>query len=250
LIIQSQSGISIRTLQDWHVHAPPKDPVLHWKDGRSAKELARAWCGGGSPAMPHDLAELLDSHPATAGFTPELAIPERVTRLDDFRGEHRNQDLVVIGMRGVERVVLGIEAKADEPLGSRVGEIRSGNPRSQRLARLDLLARQILGRPADTTLAHLRYQLLTGIAGALIEARQRHAALAVFLVHVFHSPGMSSTKVARNATALDDLLAVLGSAPVSRTAAGWLTDPVTVPGGPFVPGDLPIMIGTLTTIVP
>jgi hypothetical protein len=249
LTIQSQGGASICTLEDWHTYAPPKRPELHWKDGRSAKELARAWCGSGSPAYPQDLAELLDAHPTTVGFSPELGIPELVTRLDDFRGEARNQDLVMIGTCDTRRVLLGIEAKADEPLGARLSEIRSDNLRSKRQMRLDLLARAIVGRPVDSMLAHLRYQLLTGIAGTLIEAKRRQAAAAVFLIHVFHAPSLSPIREAQNATAVADLLAVLGVAPAARTARGWLTDPFTVPGGLFVPGDLPIMLGTLTTAV-
>jgi hypothetical protein len=247
LIISSATGVQITTLDDWHAHAPPKDPVLHWKDGRSAKELARAWCGDGQPAMPSELAELLEAHSATASFSPELAIPELVTRLDRFRGEPRNHDLVVVGARDGQRVLLGIEAKAYEPLGKRIGEIRPNSTRSKQLERLDLLARAILGRPVDATIAQLRYQLLTGIAGTLIEARRRQATAAVFIVHVFHSAATRPTAVAHNAAALEDLLITMGGTHAAHSPAGWLTDPLTVPGGPFVPGDLPISIGTLTT---
>jgi hypothetical protein len=247
LIIESTKGTRMTSIEDWHINAPPKDPVRHWKDGRSAKELARAWCGSGTGAIPRDLAELLETHPATAGFSPELGIPELVTPLDDFRGEARNHDLVVVGTRGAQRILLGIEAKADEPLGIRLSEIRSDNPRSKRLARLDLLARAILGHPVNATVAHLRYQLLTGIAGSLIEARRRQASAAVFIVHVFRSAAARPARVAHNAAALEDLLAALGGTRAAHTTAGWLTDPLILPGGPFVPGDLPLILGTLTT---
>jgi hypothetical protein len=37
-----KNGINILTLEDWERHAGPKRQ-LQWKDGRSAKEAARAW---------------------------------------------------------------------------------------------------------------------------------------------------------------------------------------------------------------
>jgi hypothetical protein len=55
--------------------------------------------------------------------------------------------------------------------------------------------------------------------------------------------------VAHNAAALEDLLAALGGTRAAHTTAGWLTDPHILPGGLFVPGDLPLILGTLTTDV-
>ena len=38
----AKNGVTIRTIEDWEKLAPPKSKI-HWKDGRSAKEVARAW---------------------------------------------------------------------------------------------------------------------------------------------------------------------------------------------------------------
>ena len=35
-----KKGKIIKSVDDWYNAAPPKNPSLHWKDGRSAKELA------------------------------------------------------------------------------------------------------------------------------------------------------------------------------------------------------------------
>jgi hypothetical protein len=45
-----------------------------------------------------------------------------VTRLDDFRGEHRNHDLVAVGEAAGGRTLLAIEAKADESFGNHTVE--------------------------------------------------------------------------------------------------------------------------------
>ncbi|WP_337814860.1 hypothetical protein [Intestinibacter sp.] len=34
-----KKGKIIKSVDDWYNAAPPKNPSLHWKDGRSAKEL-------------------------------------------------------------------------------------------------------------------------------------------------------------------------------------------------------------------
>ena len=48
-----------------------------WKDYRSAKESARAWCpAGGEPALPGEIADVLNSHPEFQGAVIEAATPE------------------------------------------------------------------------------------------------------------------------------------------------------------------------------
>ena len=37
----NKKGKIINCVDDWYSVAPPKNPSLHWKDGRSAKELAK-----------------------------------------------------------------------------------------------------------------------------------------------------------------------------------------------------------------
>ena len=71
----------ITSVDDWKEFAPPKRGY-QWAEGRSAFELARAWCGTGTPSMPDDLRALFDSRDDTrAGVFPrsdllyELGIP-------------------------------------------------------------------------------------------------------------------------------------------------------------------------------
>jgi uncharacterized protein DUF6946 len=117
--LEAPGGQPISSLKDWLKYAPPKKREEHWKPGRSALELARAWLDDDrGQTVPHEIVELLESHELTRGFMPELAIPEWVTQLDDFEGEHRNHDLIVMGNAAAGRTLVAIEAKADESFGS------------------------------------------------------------------------------------------------------------------------------------
>jgi hypothetical protein len=281
LRIEGPGGKRISSLEDWLRYAPPKKREAHWKPGRSAMESARAWLGeDGRPALPEELAELLDSRAPTAGFWPHLAIPELVTRLDDFDGEHRNHDLIAVGDAEGGLTLLAIEAKADESYGnhtvasylaacarraderSRKVEIarRMGDPiprPSNARARVEQLCAAVFGPAPDgqevaERALPVRYQLITAVAGALIEARIRDCIQAVLVVHEFLSQpdpdkelaGTDDRKVARNRAAWHTLVdALVGAAPQDP---GGLTTPVQVPGGGRVPSDVPLMLGKAT----
>jgi hypothetical protein len=91
-----------------------------------------------------------------------------VTRLDQFRGEHRNHDLLLVGSAGGERTVVGVEAKNDEDFGRRIGDYHalrsSGDVRSNVPARIELLVEGLFWTASGGGAA-LRYQLFTAAAG-------------------------------------------------------------------------------------
>ena len=253
LRIQNSSGEPVLSVDDWLRLAPPKGGQRQWKDGRSAKELAKAWFRRGSPAVPEELTELFATCPATQRLRGDLAIPEAVTRLDDFPGEHRNHDLVLHARQGesptlhsygdgARPILIGVEAKADEPFGSEpVGQYlkRTRGTRSNAPKRITELCQALFGRGPEAV-ADLRYQLLTAVSGTLIEARARHADLAIFLVHEFVTPATVDERHAANAADLDRFVAALGG---GRIMPGELAGPFSVPGGRSVPSGIPILIG-------
>ena len=57
-----KDGLPITSLGDWFDRAGPKSQG-QWKDGRSAKETARAWLGTGSPSLPPEVEALLARSP-------------------------------------------------------------------------------------------------------------------------------------------------------------------------------------------
>jgi hypothetical protein len=110
----SKAGREIRSLEEWFDCAPPKMGACHWKDGRSAKELARSGLREEHPSPPQELRELLE-RTFGAGIAFLEAKPECVIRLDELPGEHRNCDFVVLCKVQGEDIVINVEAKADEP---------------------------------------------------------------------------------------------------------------------------------------
>jgi hypothetical protein len=114
-----KSGHEIRSIDDWFKWAPPKMGARQWKDGRSAKELARSWVCKGYACPPEEMRLLLEGTFGTS-LTFDEAKPECIIQLDDFQGEHRNCDLVVLCTAGTQRIAINVEAKADEPFGDTV----------------------------------------------------------------------------------------------------------------------------------
>ncbi len=229
----AKAGQPIASLADWEQHAPPKSPQ-HWVDGRSAKEVARAWLEGGGATMPHEVLAVLAGHPRFNDVLSWDAEPEARLRFDAFPGEPRNSDLLVIVDDSFGPYLLAVEAKADETYGDTLGTVlaaalekRIENPRSNRIARIEGLATLLLkprsgGQPKA---GDLRYQLFTACAGALAEAHRRRAGRAVMLVHEFMTPATTDVKHARNASDLRLFLSRLSGCSHRDVADGELQGP-------------------------
>jgi hypothetical protein len=169
-----KSHTRLTTLEDWRIHAGPKSTV-QWQDHRSAKESARAWLGAG-PGIPEEIREVLEAHPKFGPLETWSAEPEARVRFDSFRGEPANLDILVEGRDDRGPVVMAVEAKADETFGQTLdgawaaAEARlEKRPGSKGIARLEQLLWAVLGvePKAIASVAHLRYQLLTGTAALL-----------------------------------------------------------------------------------
>jgi hypothetical protein len=106
----------IHSLDEWRDQAGPA-AAEHWKDGRSAKELAKAWINGDGVTA---LIRLLDMQPHTAGLVIEQAIAEAQVPFDSYPGGKRNHDLLIRGRVAGGPIVIGLEAKADETFGETV----------------------------------------------------------------------------------------------------------------------------------
>jgi len=250
LLIQASDGTPIKSVNDWFKYAPPKRGEEQWKDGRSAKELAKAWFRDGFARVPAELELLFRSHPITDSLVVEMGIPEKQTPLDDFKGETRNTDLMLFGHTRDARVVVGIEAKADEPFGNLIAEElekSKQNPASRVPERIDLLSGSIFGRPVDKKIAQLRYQLLHGVAAVLIEAKEQKAGVAVFVVYELLSDCVRPENIDRNASDFEKFIHSLPKCENADVRTGILIGLVRVPGGKFVPGDVPLLIGKATT---
>lgn len=54
----SKKGKQINSVDDWYKYAPPMKKDIHWKDGKSAKELAK-YIIEGNKYLPQELEVLL-----------------------------------------------------------------------------------------------------------------------------------------------------------------------------------------------
>jgi hypothetical protein len=251
LIIESSNGERIRSVEDWLRFAPPERGEAQWRDFRSAKELARAWFRTGMARVPSELSGLFDTSSETSGLNIERCVAEQPMRLDALRGNTRRCDLVLYGRQRDENVLVAIEAKADEEFGPIIGPYRAqrANTRSKVPERIDALLAAILGRSLDSddSIGLLRYQLLHGIAGALVDAGERGCARAVFLVHEFRSVNLDAERVERNSDDLNGFVQALSRGAITAVRPGVLVGPLTVPGGGLVPTDVPLFVGKVLT---
>lgn len=98
------------------------------------------------------------------------------------KGNGRNHDLLMIG----EDFVVGIEAKVSEPFGEEIStELIEASDNKKN--RIDTLANKLFGCKINEVKdgLGLRYQLLTGVYGTLLEAENNKKSKALFLVIVF-----------------------------------------------------------------
>jgi len=110
-----------------------------------------------------------------------LAVPE--WEVDLPGGDRPSQtDVLAIGRNDKGLVVVGVEAKVDEPLGPTLGEKRkdASDGQTERIAYLEAVLRRSL--PFETS---IRYQLLHRTVSAILTARAFHAGVAVMLIHSF-----------------------------------------------------------------
>lgn len=252
-----KAGHEILSVEDWFRYAPPRMGKLHWKDGRSAKELARSWFRGGNPKPPGELVALLEAKFGT-GITFVEVKPERIIELDDFAGEHRNCDLVVLCDVGAKRIVINIEAKADEPFGEVIGEYldrKSGSRSKLRERRSDShskvperirqLSVALFGREPDEEIQELRYQLLHAAAATLIEAKNSEAAMGLFLVHEFRSESLNRKRLRRNDADWQKFIHTFLELATASCEKNQILGSVSVPGGGRVPDSVPLYLGKL-----
>ena len=101
------------SVDGWYAGAPPKGGAAHWVTGRSARELAVAWCESEGPCVPAEIEQLLRSHPDLETLVIERALPEHQIRFDDLPGEPRNADLAIEARDGEGFREHGIEAGLD-----------------------------------------------------------------------------------------------------------------------------------------
>lgn len=178
----------LNSLEEWFRKAPPKNGINHWKDGHSAKEFAKLWFrkDKNKAEVPDELLILIRKQ--FPDIIIKFGIPEHITKIDTFPGGQRNHDLCLFGSIGYGDVIICIEAKATESLGKTIEQklkVVKNKKLSNLPKRIDNLSKAIFNSiPKNSSdLNKLRYQLLTGLYGTLIEGFLQEAKNAMFIVH-------------------------------------------------------------------
>jgi len=104
-------------------------PKLHWKKGRSAMSAAACW-EESQPQLPAEIIQVLEDSKDQSVSNLELlvAIPEWEVELPG--GDTASQtDILAITRNEFGLVILGVEAKVDEPFGPTLQERSPMPPR-------------------------------------------------------------------------------------------------------------------------
>lgn len=250
--------LKILSVEDWFQIAPPKKGILQWKDGRSAKELSKAWCSRkGRPSPPEELVRLLSPLVEANQLEEAEGWPEHIIAIDDLPGEQPNIDLAIRCSGRQGPTVICVEAKADESFGKYVSEVRSAAVKkleqgigTNAVKRIDHLE-QLLFPGTTSPLPDenkLRYQLFTGTAATLAFAKLYQAPVAVFVVHEFLFDGhVDEEKVAQNALDLSRFVCRLTGGSITSVTEGILHGPIKSPSQPPSWGDVSLYIGKVRT---
>ena len=247
----SKRGVALLSLDAWKEHAGPKS-AIQWVDGRSAKEVARAWLEGDGMTFPAEVSSALISHKNFGPVQTWRAEPEVKLPFDAFAGEPRNSDLVVHAQDPHGPYLIAVEAKADEPFGETVAEALAAavdrhleNSRSNGVVRIEQLVAALLGprQTDDPPLKDMRYQLLTACAGALCEAERLGYARTLMLVHEFVTDKTSDDRHVRNAEDLNTFAKRLSHGSVTTVHRGGIEGPFAVPGAPLLSAKVALFLG-------
>jgi len=241
-------------MEEWFELAGPKSD-LHWKKGRSAMEAARCWLAVSSPKFPREVSRALATNRAFGKVTKWNAEPEARLPFDKLRGEPRNTDLLVHSRDAHGDFLIAVEAKADESFGETVAdalanavERRLANPRSRGVQRVEQLATALFGprREGEVALGRLRYQLLTGVAGAVAAAARIGNHRVVFLVQEFRTADTTDEKHASNAQDLNAFLHRLSHGSDPKVESGRVYGPISLPQSDLWDTIPPLFVGKVS----
>jgi hypothetical protein len=186
----------IFTLKDWKRISPPMGGDKQWKDGRSAKELAR-YITTALPDVPCEVESVLSYFvPKNSAFEWAAEYVTDFSSHDLGRGEGRNHDAMMVN----DEIFVGIEGKADEPLGSQyIGTALIGAS-SNKIHRVNGMIEMLYGDSPENH-KEIRYQLVTAASACLLEAKERKLNKTMLMVIVFKkSDCYSNDKITQNDT--------------------------------------------------
>jgi hypothetical protein len=215
--------VPTQTPSDWQCFLAK--PSLHWKKSHSAMTAAACWEAAGDK-LPVEITKTLEATglDGLIGLRLLAAIPEWEVDLPGGN-QPSHTDVLAITRNDRGLVVLGVEAKVDEPFGPTLGEKKDDESVGQGEQINYLHAALRLDIPLKD---EIRYQLLHRTVSALRTAEDFHACSAIMLVHSF-SPthrwreDFLSFCMAMTATPLTSDIYVVPRFECPRLYLGWCT---------------------------
>jgi hypothetical protein len=178
-------NINVTNLDTWKAAYPPKSDV-QWRDGRSAKELARFLIND-NPKMPSALVNAISDLTKSDLFVGEGEFVTNFSKYNFGDGEGRNHDFLMKS----DDLLVAIESKVDEPFDELFkNKIKDSNNQKRRYYGL---ASMLFGSNHDLT-NDLMYQLISASCGTLLEAKSNGLLTALLLIIVFKKPGCFNEK--------------------------------------------------------
>lgn len=191
---------------DWFRVAPPKGREIQWKDGYSAKELAKFVTK--KSQLFEDLITNVITETDNVITEALIGEPEVETKFPEGNREGRNHDLLLYNE--TDDLIIGIEAKVKETFGSNsiYKEYAGTKPNTDKYKRIEWIRSTIInGKKLDNPeIRNLKYQLFTATAGTLLEAYKRGKDKCILLVLSFHEGKKGSQS---NKSSFDDFVKVV-----------------------------------------
>jgi hypothetical protein len=234
---------TVQTLDEWKNEFPPQGGDLHWKEGRSAMETAKHWLNG----IPKEFVNILKCFQ----FQYDSLYPEHITIFDEYKGNGRNHDLLILATdQQNDKVVISVESKVDEPFDKQIGPYlakiklkKAKGEKSNADFRIEKLKLAICPNVKREVFELLQYQLLSAIAGTLVEAKKQGAKKAIFLLQTFISLNMDQKKHQKNQQDLDCFLNAISNGKHCNIQDNELFGPFRFAGNEFIPSDVELWIG-------
>ena len=209
LVIKNKKG-TILTESNWKEGFVAVDEARHWEEGRSAERLAHDFSDGTPSSGEKSLRNAIRLFLNTDDIVWRKAFIEHGSKFDNYR-RPRMQDLAIWGEADGKTFFIGVEAKVDEPFGSKnVKEqkeyIESLKRNSKAGDRLKELTEDFLADINEDESGEIRYQLLYYLAGSFRE----DADIIIMPVFAYHSDKYAPKKGHDNFEAYEYFMKKLG----------------------------------------
>ena len=240
MIIKNKNGKELTSLVLWEAGFKEVDDPKHWEPGYSAHSLGVFFTSGKGEQWLDNLSRIILGD----GVIWNEAVIEHESKLDEFGGKHRMQDLALWGTTSNnEKVFMGIEAKVLESFGSyalrdeydeAIKYQATKNPNSNKPKRVRQITEFLFPgkNPYDKAICDVRYQLMHYFQASLKESsnyidskrafnkRKNRVDIVILPVLVFQTEHYYSNleKANRNEEDYKDFCSALGL--VKQTVSG------------------------------